>query len=54
MAPSQLAAHRARLAAYEQIRELDDGSGPRGPFVALDAGIRHEHAWIAYWEGLAV
>lgn len=53
MAPGQLAAHRARLEGYEQIRTLDDGTGPRGPFVALAAGIRHEREWIAYWEGLA-
>ena len=53
MAAAQLPAHRERLARYEEIRALDDGSGPRGPFVALDAGIRHEHEWIAYWESLA-
>ena len=53
MAAAQLPAHRARLARYEQISELDDGSGPRGPFLALEAGIRHEHEWIAFWEELA-
>ena len=53
MAAVQLPAHRERLARYEEIRALDDGSGPRGPFVALDAGIRHVREWIAYWESLA-
>src|SRR5829696_7006718 len=41
MAAAQLPAHRARLARYEEIGELDDGTGPRGPFLALEAGIRH-------------
>jgi DNA-binding PadR family transcriptional regulator len=53
MAAVQLPAHRERLHKYEEIRALDDGSGPRGPFLALDAGIRHERQWIAFWEGLA-
>jgi PadR family transcriptional regulator, regulatory protein AphA len=50
MAAAQLPAHQARLARYEEIRTLDDGSGPRGPFLALEAGIRHEREWIAFWE----
>ena len=53
MAAAQLPAHRERLARYENISALDDGSGPRGPFLALEAGIRHEHEWIAFWEELA-
>ena len=53
MAAAQLPAQRERLARYEEIRALDDGSGPRGPFIALDAGIRHVREWIAYWESLA-
>jgi PadR family transcriptional regulator AphA len=52
MAAAQLPAHRERLARYEAIRALDDGTGPRGPFLALEAGLRHEHEWIAYWESL--
>ena len=50
MAAAQLPAHRERLARYEEIRTNDDGNGPRGPFLALDAGIRHEKEWIAFWE----
>jgi DNA-binding PadR family transcriptional regulator len=53
MAAAQLPLHRERLARYEDISALDDGSGPRGPFLALEAGIRHEHEWIAFWEELA-
>ena len=56
--PAQLAAtelerHRAKLAHYEAIKADDDGRGPRGPFLALQAGLRHEREWIAYWEALA-
>ena len=29
-----------------------DGMGG-GPFLALEAGLRHEREWIAYWEELA-
>jgi len=52
VAATRLGAHRERLAHYERIKALDDGSGPRGPFLALEAGLRHEREWIAYWEGL--
>ena len=53
LAAAQLPAHRERLARYEEIKALDDGTGPRGPFLALEAGLRHEREWIAFWEGLA-
>ena len=53
MAAAQLAAHRAKLAHYESIKAHDDGSGPRGPFLALEAGLRHQREWIAYWEEMA-
>jgi PadR family transcriptional regulator AphA len=52
LAVEQLELHRAKLADYEQIRALDDGSGPRGPFLALEAGLGHQREWIAYWEAL--
>jgi DNA-binding PadR family transcriptional regulator len=53
VAASQLDRHRDKLSHYESIRALDDGKGPRGPFLALEAGLRHEREWIAYWEELA-
>ncbi len=52
LAASQLGAHREKLAHYEAVKASDDGSGPRGPFLALEAGLRHEREWIAYWEEL--
>jgi DNA-binding PadR family transcriptional regulator len=49
----QAEAHRERLAQYETLKATDPGTEPRGPWLALEAGIRHEREWIDYWEGLA-
>ena len=46
-------AHRAKLAAYEARRRLDTGEGPRGPWLALEAGIAHEREWVRFWTQLA-
>jgi PadR family transcriptional regulator, regulatory protein AphA len=46
-------AHRAKLAGYEERRRLDSGDGPRGPWLALDAGIEHEREWVRFWTRLA-
>jgi DNA-binding PadR family transcriptional regulator len=48
----QAEAHRSKLAAYETLAAVDDGSGPRGPWRALEAGIAHEREWIRFWEQL--
>lgn len=53
VAESQVEAHRRKLVAYEQVKATDDGSGNRGPWLALEAGIRHEREWIEYWQELA-
>ena len=53
LAQSQLEAHRRKLAEYEDLQKLDTGSGPRGPWLALEAGIGHERESIRFWEGLA-
>lgn len=53
IAGAQLASHRAKLAHYEALRAGDDGRGPRGPALTLDAGIGHEREWIDYWQRLA-
>lgn len=50
LAQVQLDAHREKVAEYERLREQDPGGPPRGPWLALEAGIRFEHAWVAYWE----
>ena len=47
----QLAAHRARLDAYEQLlREIPDA--PAGQRLALELGIGQERAFIDFWSRL--
>ena len=53
LADAQLAAHRAKLDAYRALRSADEGSGPRGPWRALEAGLAHEREWTRFWEKLA-
>jgi PadR family transcriptional regulator, regulatory protein AphA len=50
LAPAQLEAHREKLAEYEALRDQDVGDQPRGPWLALEAGIRAERSWVGYWE----
>lgn len=50
LAPAQIEAHRDKLSEYEALRERDTGEGPRGPWLALEAGIRAERSWVEYWE----
>jgi PadR family transcriptional regulator, regulatory protein AphA len=53
LAAVQLEAHRRTLAEYERIRDGMPEDVPRGPRLALEAGIRHSRNWIAFWEDLA-
>jgi PadR family transcriptional regulator AphA len=50
LAEGQLATHRQKLAEYEAYAAHDPGTGPRGPWQALDLGIRHERETIQFWE----
>lgn len=50
LAEGQLATHRQKLAEYEAYAAHDPGSGRRGPWQALDLGIRHERETIQFWE----
>jgi DNA-binding PadR family transcriptional regulator len=51
LAEAQLAAHRERLAEYEEIAaKLPKNVEPAGPARTLNAGLRHERAWVAFWE----
>jgi len=52
LAEAQLEAHRRKLAAYEGLKSLDSGGAPRGPWLALEAGIGHERESIRFWKGL--
>lgn len=53
LADAQLPAHRRRLTEYERIRERIPPEAKGGNLLALEAGIRHEHAWIEFWTELA-
>jgi PadR family transcriptional regulator AphA len=53
LAQARLEAHRRQLEAYEERRRLDDGSEPRGIWLALDAGIAHEREWVRFWTAIA-
>ena len=53
LAEVQLAAHERKLQEYYEIRKLDLGIEPRGPFIALEAGIGYEKQMIRFWKGLA-
>jgi PadR family transcriptional regulator AphA len=53
LAPAQLEAHREQLKAYEQIYASFVPDAPRGWRLALEAGIEHEHTFIAFWSRMA-
>jgi PadR family transcriptional regulator, regulatory protein AphA len=53
LAPAQLEAHRRKLTEYEAIRDAMPVAVPLGPRKALEAGIRAERGFVAYWEDLA-
>jgi PadR family transcriptional regulator AphA len=50
---AQLDAHQRKLREYEEIRKIDVGLEPRGPWIALESGIEHERQMIRYWKRLA-
>jgi PadR family transcriptional regulator, regulatory protein AphA len=50
LAPAQIEAHQEKLAMYESFLAHDQGGPPRGPWLALECGIRAERTWIEYWE----
>lgn len=53
LARAQVEAHERKLAEYLEIRKIDVGLEPRGPWIALQAGIDHERQSIRYWRRLA-
>jgi DNA-binding PadR family transcriptional regulator len=53
LAPAQVEAHRRKLAEYEATRASIPPEVPQGPRLALDAGIRAETEFVAYWQQLA-
>lgn len=53
IAAVQLEAHERKLAEYHEIRKIDQGVEPRGPWIALAAGIGYEKQMIRFWKQLA-
>jgi PadR family transcriptional regulator, regulatory protein AphA len=49
LAEVQLETHRQQLAEHLALAELDTGAGQRGPWLALDLGIRHERETVRFW-----
>ena len=50
VAETQIEIHRRKLAELEAYQKLDFGEDPRGPWLTLEAGIRHERVAIEFWE----
>jgi PadR family transcriptional regulator, regulatory protein AphA len=50
LAQAQIETHRQKLAEYEALRHTDPGDGPRGPWLALELGTRHERETLRFWE----
>lgn len=53
LAAEQLELYEAKLAEWTELRAADDGKEPRGPWLALDAGIGHARESIRFWRALA-
>lgn len=54
LGPLQLESHAAKLAEYEQLRDELPADTPRGPRLALEAGIAYERQQIAWWKQVMV
>ena len=52
LAALQLAAHEERLRDYERLATSLPEQTPRGPRLALQAGIGHEREWVRFWRGV--
>jgi DNA-binding PadR family transcriptional regulator len=51
LASAHLPEHEDRLRSYEEIQATGTDI-PRGPWLALQAGIGHEREYIRFWKGL--
>lgn len=54
LAASQLPTHEERLKSYEELCDLARFAPetPRGPLLALEAGIGHEREYVRFWKRL--
>ena len=53
LAAAQVQAHQERLDRYVELKRQDPGTEPRGPWLALDAGIGHAREWVRCWKRVA-
>ena len=49
VAADQLQLHRHKLAEYEAMAAQAPKDAPAGPWLALQAGLRHEREWVRFW-----
>lgn len=53
LARDQLPAHEAQLRSYEEMDAVTANADlPRGPLLALQAGIGHEREYVRFWKAL--
>jgi PadR family transcriptional regulator AphA len=53
LAGDQLQAHEARLRSYEEMHAVTANADvPRGPLLALEAGLGHELEYVRFWKAL--
>jgi PadR family transcriptional regulator AphA len=51
LADDQLQEHEARVRSYEELRAATAGADvPRGPSLALEAGLGHERECVRLWK----
>jgi DNA-binding PadR family transcriptional regulator len=53
LAQAQLEAHQRKLDEYLELKKEDPGTEPRGPWLALEAGIGHGREWVRFWKKVA-
>jgi PadR family transcriptional regulator, regulatory protein AphA len=53
LARVQIALHRDKLEQFEKLLESDPGTGDRGPWLTLEAGVRVEREIIRFWEAVS-
>jgi PadR family transcriptional regulator AphA len=53
LAATHLSAHEHRLSQYEEIYAAGAiGEGPRGAWLALEAGLGHEREYVRFWKDM--
>jgi len=50
LAAAQVETHVKKLAEYEALSALAPKDGPRGPWLALELGTRHERETVSFWQ----